>query len=72
MIATFFTFSGDLESERSTVVHYIDHMGDAITKARDEIRELKEKFESLQQYALQRQLELPSDLQTFIDCGQLN
>lgn len=62
--------SGDLESEKTNVVHFVHHLGDLVTKVQSEIREFKEKFESLQQYAVQRQLELPPDLQQFVDCGQ--
>ena len=62
--------AGDLESEKTNVVHFVHHLDDLVIKAQSEIREYKEKFESLQQYALQRQLELPPDLQQFVDCGQ--
>lgn len=60
---------GDLESEKTNVVHYISHMDEAVIKAREDIRAYKEKFESLQQFAHQRQIELPPELQQFIDCG---
>lgn len=60
---------GDLESEKTNVVHYLTHMEEGVIKAREDIRTFKEKFESLQQFALQRQIELPADLQQFVDCG---
>ncbi|KAJ6224486.1 hypothetical protein RDWZM_003031 [Blomia tropicalis] len=62
---------GDLESEKTNVVDFVRHLNELVTKTQNEIREYKEKFESLQQFALQRQLELPSDLQQFVECGQL-
>lgn len=73
IISTFnwFIVTGDLESEKVSAVQVVRHIGELITKTQSEIRDLKEKFESLQQYALQRQLELPPDLQQFVDCGQL-
>ena len=73
LLLSYFCFrsSGDLESEKTNVVHFVHHLSDLVQRTQAEIREYKEKFESLQQYALQRQLELPPDLQQFVDCGQL-
>ena len=68
---TIFNPAGDLESEKTNVVHFNRHINDLVAKTQAEVREFKEKFESLQQYALQRNIELPADLQQFVDCGQL-
>lgn len=63
--------TGDLETEKVSVVHFVRQLNEIIAKTQAEIREYKEKFESLQLYAMQRNIELPPDLQQFVDCGQL-
>ena len=64
-------FSGDLETEKVSVVRFVHQLSDVVSATQEEIRDYKKRYETLLMIALQRQLEVPPDLQHFVDCGNL-
>ena len=64
-------FSGDLENEKVVVVTDIRQLSDAIQKLRDEVTDYKEKFDSIIEFANNNGIEVPPDLQQFVDCQHL-
>ncbi|OTF78097.1 transcription factor MafG-like protein [Euroglyphus maynei] len=58
---------GDLENVKIDVVQTVEQLSELIDKTRSEIDDFKQRYESLKQYAIQQQLELPSEFDYFID-----
>jgi len=53
------------------VVTDIRHLSDANIKLRNEVNDIKEKFEAIIEFANNNGIELPEDLQQFVDCEHL-
>ncbi len=63
--------SGDLETEKVTVVSDLRHLSDANNKLRNEINDFKNRFDEIIEYANHNGIELPQELQQFVDCQHL-
>lgn len=61
---------GDLESEKINVVQAVGQLTDLISQTKSEINDIKQKYESLKQYAHQHQVAIPPEFDYFIDYGQ--
>ncbi|XP_054152790.1 transcription factor Maf-like [Oppia nitens] len=62
---------GDLETDKVVVVSDIRHLSDVNNKIREEVIDLKQKFDAIVEFANNNGIELPPDLQEFVDCQHL-
>ncbi|KAH9414427.1 hypothetical protein DERP_014448 [Dermatophagoides pteronyssinus] len=58
---------GDLENVKVDVVQTVEQLNELIAKTKSEINDFKQRYESLKQYAIQQQLELPPEFDYFIN-----
>lgn len=63
--------TGDLESEKGVVITTIRQLNEMNTKMRNEVLELRDKFDAIIQYAAHNGIDVPHDLRQFVDCQQL-
>ncbi|CAG2163722.1 unnamed protein product [Oppiella nova] len=62
---------GDLETDKVEVVTNIRQLSEANNKIREEVTDLRHKFDAIIEFAANNGIELPQDLQEFVDCEHI-
>jgi len=62
---------GDLETDKVVVVTDIRQLSEANNKIREEVTDLRHKFDAIIEFAANNGIELPQDLQEFVDCEHI-
>jgi len=71
VIKDFVCFIGDLETDKVVVVTDIRQLSEANNKIREEVTDLRHKFDAIIEFAANNGIELPQDLQEFVDCEHI-